>query len=79
MISTLSSVHSKYLSDNAFSLNRISGPRAMKVLVDFEKKTKDRQPGGEAARYVVAASRQTDNLIPRTTRIEILAKLLRAA
>jgi hypothetical protein len=69
----------KQLSDSSFNLNKIAGPRAMNVLLDFEKKTKDRKPSDEATRYIVAASRQTDNLIPRTTRIEILAKLLRAA
>jgi hypothetical protein len=35
-----------------------------------------RSPQGEAARYLLAASRQTDNLIPRTERIDILASVI---
>jgi hypothetical protein len=48
------------------------------ILRDFDKKTRAKAPTAEAARYVAAASRQTDNLTPRTTRIEILIDLLRA-
>lgn len=66
----------KQLSDKAISLSRIGGAKATKLLLEFDRWTKDRNPTGEVARYIVAASRQTDNLIPRTTRIEILAKLL---
>lgn len=45
-------------------------------LLDFEGKTKAKSPSGDAARYLAAASRQTDNIIPRTTRIDILEKLI---
>lgn len=49
------------------------------ALRQFDKQTKAREPSGDAGRYVVAASRQTDNIIPRRTRIEILANLIRTA
>jgi Protein of unknown function DUF262 len=52
---------------------RMAGPR----LSEFEKRAQHKEPTGDAARYVVAASRQTDNLTPRTTRIEILENILR--
>jgi hypothetical protein len=32
---------------------------------------------GDAGRYFAAASRQTDNLKPRQTRIEVIANLLK--
>jgi hypothetical protein len=47
-------------------------------LRDFDKQTRVKVPTNDAARYVAAASRQTDNLTPRTTRIEVLRTLLRA-
>ena len=37
------------------------------------------QPTPTVARYLVAASRQTDNLMPRTTRIEVIETLLLAS
>lgn len=52
---------------------KVSGQR----LREFEKQLRQRQPTGEAARYLLAASRQTDNIGPRTTRISVLANLLR--
>ena len=45
-------------------------------LTEFEKQIVP-EATGDAGRYFAAASRQTDNLKPRETRIEILAKLLR--
>lgn len=69
----------KQLSESGFNLNRIAGSRASTVLLEFDRKTKVSGPSGDAARYVVAASRQTDNLIPRTTRIDVLTTLLRGA
>ncbi|MBE0621297.1 MAG: DUF262 domain-containing protein [Burkholderiales bacterium] len=44
----------------------------------FEAKLRAKPPRGEAARYAEAASRQTDNLRPRQTRIEIIEKLILA-
>jgi Protein of unknown function DUF262 len=69
----------KQLADNGFNSNRIAGQRAAAVLIEFDKRTKASQSSGDVAKYVVAASRQTDNLIPRTTRIGVLAKLLQSA
>ena len=58
-------------------LSSISAKPAGQRLLDFEKQTKRVEPSSEAARYLAAASRQTDNLTPRRTRIEILVSLLR--
>lgn len=57
------------------SLGRIDKHRAFDNLTEFEDRLVKR-PQREAAKYLIAASRQTDNLIPRTTRIEILASVL---
>ena len=48
-------------------------------LARLDKQTRAAQPTRRAARYVAAASRQTDNLAPRMTRIEILAEVLSEA
>jgi hypothetical protein len=45
-------------------------------LREFEVETKSRGLKGSAARYVIAASKHTDDLEPRRTRIEILGSLL---
>lgn len=66
------------ISNGGKRLSSINAASAGQRLVAFDKETKTKDPKGDAARYVVAASRQTDNLIPRTTRIEILEKILRA-
>ena len=50
--------------------------RARQRLLELEKQTKLKEPPREAARYLAAASRQTDNLTPRKTRIEILISQL---
>lgn len=65
------------ISAQGKDLSRIRKSQARESLVAFEKKTRRPEPKGEAARYVLAASRQTDNIGPRTTRMSILASLLR--
>jgi hypothetical protein len=45
-------------------------------LREFERKLGLKQVPDEGARYLIAASRQTDNLRPRLTRISILADVL---
>jgi len=45
-------------------------------LLEFEARTKE-APKGEPARYVLAASKHTDDLGPRNTRIDILESVLR--
>lgn len=42
----------------------------------FARRARQKNPTGDAARYVAAASRQTDNIQPRTTRIEILSAVI---
>jgi len=61
------------LEDRALkTLNPVGTAQA---LVEFE--TALRKPTGVRARYVEAASRQTDNIGPRMTRIKILTELIR--
>jgi hypothetical protein len=45
-------------------------------LLRFERELNRRRPTERARRYLTAASRQTDNLRPRLTRIEILDEIL---
>lgn len=56
------------------TLASLSGDKAAANLEQFEGSLG--KPQGEAARYLLAASRQTDNVIPRTERIEILASVI---
>ena len=65
------------VSNEGSRLSRINPQAAGSRLLSFEERTKTKSPTGDASRYLAAASRQTDNIIPRTTRIEILAGLLR--
>jgi hypothetical protein len=63
-------------SDKGKKLGQFNSRETGARLVEFERMTREREPAGVAARYVVAASRQTDNIAPRSTRIEILASIL---
>jgi Protein of unknown function DUF262 len=67
------------VSNHGSHLSRLDFTKAGKLLTDFERLTRVKAPTGTAARYIAAASRQTDNIIPRNTRIEILGNLLRSA
>lgn len=58
-------------------LRSIDYHAAGEALRVFEGQTQAKEPKGDAARYVIAASRQTDNIGPRTARIEILGSILR--
>lgn len=60
-------------------LKRLTRSTTSKAFKDFEAATRRKNPTGKAARYVLAASQQTDNITPRMTRIEILAELLRTS
>ena len=64
------------VSDHGNHLGKFDPTKGGKRLLDFERSTRAKPPVTDAARYLAAASRQTDNIIPRNTRIEILAKLL---
>jgi hypothetical protein len=65
-------------SEQGSRLARLSASSAGERLLAFERKTKAPEPTGEASRYIAAASRQTDNITPRSTRIDILEQLLKA-
>lgn len=67
------------ISEKGRLLSRIRPTTSREQLLRFEKETRQKEPSGLAAEYVVAASRQTDNIGPRIARIEILASLLNRA
>lgn len=48
-------------------------------LTGFSKEMAEPPLSARAAKYLIAASRQTDNIVPRTTRIDVLAEVLREA
>lgn len=56
-------------------LARLDAAVIGKALTAFEKETHKRETSRLASAYVIAASRQTDNIGPRNTRIEILSSL----
>ena len=66
----------RMVTTEARPLSKLGPARFRKSLEGFEAALRERTPKGDAARYVIAASRQTDNIGPRSTRIEIMAKLL---
>lgn len=65
------------VSEQGNRLSKINTSKVGSRLLDFEKATRSKSPPDDASRYLAAASRQTDNLIPRTTRIGILERMLR--
>lgn len=54
----------------------LDAEEAGRRLIKFEKELNRKRPTDRARRYLTAASRQTDNLRPRLTRIEILDEIL---
>ncbi len=65
-----------YESKGGRSLSKMNPQRAGEALLQLEARTRAKTPSGDAARYVVAASRQTDNITPRRTRIEVISKAI---
>jgi hypothetical protein len=66
-------------SDEGSKLKTLNASAAGKALSAFENSTRVKEPVGRASRYLAAASRQTDNIIPRNTRIEILTQIISQA
>jgi hypothetical protein len=64
------------VSKKGSNLSKIDFVSAGQKLLAFETKTKRKKPSGEAARYVIAASKHTDDFEPRRTRMDILEPLL---
>lgn len=56
--------------------DQVSASMSGALLVQFDEQLKAEEPNPTASRYLRAASRQTDNLQPRQTRIQILSGLL---
>lgn len=63
-------------SQSGSRLAKIDPKPAGRALIDFEAQTKKKDLRGTAATYVVAASKHTDDLGPRSARIGILESLL---
>jgi hypothetical protein len=66
-------------SDQGRALSRLDPVAIGPKLLEFEVQTISKEPQGPAAQYVIYASRQTDNILPRINRINILASLLQSA
>lgn len=66
----------EYVTDEGKTLSRLNPVEVGPRLIRFEQETQEKQLSESAARYVISASRQTDNLEPRLTRIEILVAIL---
>lgn len=58
-------------------LSALDPAHARENLRAFEAQTREPNAKDDAARYLAAASRQTDNIQPRNTRIEIMTRILR--
>jgi hypothetical protein len=67
------------LSQKGKRLEKLDKPAVAKALARLEQQARAEEPTGRAARYAAAASRQTDNLAPRMTRIEVLYEVLSEA
>jgi hypothetical protein len=67
------------VTDESSLLGHLDPEEAGEALLKFEKQLTSANPAGEASRYLLAASQQTDNLRPRETRADIVAELLRRA
>jgi len=66
----------RMVTTEAKPLSKLKPAVLRKSLQSFESALGEKAPKGDAARYILAASRQTDNIGPRSTRIEVMAKLL---
>jgi hypothetical protein len=66
-------------SSEGSKLKSLNTKAAGNALAEFERSMRVKEPKGRAARYLAAASRQTDNIMPRGTRIEILHQLISGA
>jgi hypothetical protein len=67
------------LSRKGRRLDKLDKAAVARALGRLDAQMKVDEPTGRAARYLVAASRQTDNLTPRLTRIEVLSETLSEA
>jgi hypothetical protein len=64
------------ISKSGSRLAKIDSAAAGTKLIEFEDKTRKKDMRGDAARYVLAASKHTDDLGPRNVRTDILESLL---
>lgn len=65
------------VSKEGKKLSSISPRSAGKLLMQFQVDLAAPRPGEDASAYLIAASRQTDNIAPRNKRIAILSNLLK--
>jgi hypothetical protein len=64
------------ITNQSVSLTSLDPTAAGSALEKFERALRSKSPSGSVARYIVGASRQTDNIAPRMTRIEILTEVI---
>ncbi len=64
------------LSSDNKRLDRLLSKKLSESFATFALNTQAKAPTGKAAAYAIAASRQTDNLEPRQTRIAVLKELI---
>jgi hypothetical protein len=67
----------EFVTDDGKTLSQLHPVEVGPRLARFEQETQEKQLSESAARYIISASRQTDNLEPRLTRTGILANILR--
>ena len=65
-----------YLSGAGETLGDFDPEESGERLIQFSESLTQEEPPRQAARYLVAAGRQTDNIQPRSTRISILAEVI---
>jgi hypothetical protein len=65
------------VSDEGKQLDKMNAAKIRPLLLQFEEATLAKSPRGDAAEYVIAASKHTDDLLPRIARISIIEKILR--
>lgn len=65
-----------YETDDGKGLDKLDARKCGDALRAFDKESRKEILVGSVARYVAAASRQTDNLTPRQTRIDVLVEVL---
>jgi hypothetical protein len=63
------------VSKSGLLLSRIDQAATRERLLSFERRTRKHNLSGDAARYVIAASKHADDFSPRIARIEILFSL----
>ena len=68
-----------YVTHEGTALPKLRVSNVGQALEIFAASVGAKEPSGDPGRYLIAASRQTDNIKPRQTRIDCLVKVIREA